>query len=111
VLKQEAMKIRPDYSSIVILLLLTFIISVSKLNTVKAQSLTISNDVFWNTKDGHPINSQGGGIFKFVDPATGIKKYYWYGVHYREADIYRNNPAVTLENATFESVTVTAQSI
>mgnify|MGYP001253642176 CR=1 FL=1 len=70
-----------------------------------AQSLNIKNDSFWKTKDGQPINSQGGGIFKFNDPATGKQKYYWYGVHYKEADIYRNNPAITLPNATFESVT------
>ena len=70
-----------------------------------AQSLNIKNDIFWNTKDGQPIYSQGGGIFKFTDPATGKLKYYWYGVHYQEADMYRNNPSITLPNATFESVT------
>ena len=69
------------------------------------QVANIKNDVFWNTKDGQPIISQGGGIFRFADPVTGIKKYYWYGVHYAEADSYRNNPSVTQPNATFESVT------
>jgi hypothetical protein len=73
--------------------------------TVKAQLFNIKNDVFWNTKDGKPISSQGGGIFKFVDPVTGIEKYYWYGVYYEEADTYRNNPAITLPKATFKSVT------
>ena len=72
---------------------------------IKAQLLNIKNDVFWNTKDGRPIYSQGGGIFRFPDPVTGVKKYYWYGVHYKEAEIYRNNPAVTLPNANFKSVT------
>lgn len=71
---------------------------------VHAQLLNIKNDVFWNTKEGKPIYSQGGGIFKFKD-AAGKEKYYWYGVHYKEADIYRNDPSVTLPNATFESVT------
>jgi len=33
-----------------------------------AQLLNIKNDTFWNTKDGRPIYSQGGGIFKFADP-------------------------------------------
>lgn len=74
-------------------------------NTAKAQHQNIKNDLFWNTTDGCPINSQGGGIFKFTDPITGIKKYYWYGVHYAEADGYRNNPSITLPKATFESVT------
>ena len=72
---------------------------------IKAQLLNIKNDIFWNTKDGQPINSQGGGIFKFPDPQTGEKKYYWYGVHYKEAEIYRNNPAVTLIKDNFEAVT------
>ncbi|MRX77786.1 family 43 glycosylhydrolase [Pedobacter petrophilus] len=70
-----------------------------------AQNINIKNDSFWNTQDGQPVNSQGGGIFKFEDPKTGIKKYYWYGVHYAEADLYRNDPSVTQPNATFESVT------
>ena len=65
----------------------------------------IRNDVFWQTKDGKPIFSQGGGIFRFPDPVTGEKKYYWYGVHYKEADTYRNDPSVTLSSSTFASVT------
>jgi len=73
--------------------------------SVNAQSFNIKNDVFWNTSDGRPINSQGGGIFRFTDPLTGIKKYYWYGVHYAEADSYRNDPSVTYAHDTFESVT------
>ncbi|WP_462279252.1 family 43 glycosylhydrolase [Ferruginibacter sp.] len=70
-----------------------------------AQLLNIKNDVFWDTKDGQPIYSQGGGIFRFANPVTGIEKYYWYGVHYEEADIYRNNPSVTQPRASFKSVT------
>ena len=70
-----------------------------------AQTLNIKNDTFWDTKNGEPIYSQGGGIFKFTDPNTNIKKYYWYGVQYSEAELYRNNPAVTQPNATFLSVT------
>jgi hypothetical protein len=73
-------------------------------SNVWSQFLNIRNDVFWNAKDGLPIYSQGGGIFKFKD-AAGKEKYYWYGVHYLEADMYQNNPSVTLPNATFESVT------
>jgi hypothetical protein len=70
-----------------------------------AQPFNIKNDVFWNTVNGNPISSQGGGIFKFADSVTGKEKYYWYGVYYEEADIYRNNPSVTLPRATFKSVT------
>ncbi|HRZ98501.1 MAG TPA: hypothetical protein P5084_13170, partial [Paludibacter sp.] len=70
------------------------------------QSGNIKNDVFWNTVDGKPIYSQGGGIFRFADPLTGVKKYYWYGVHYLEAESYRNDPTVTYsKKCTFESVT------
>ncbi|RYZ28443.1 MAG: beta-xylosidase [Chitinophagaceae bacterium] len=72
---------------------------------VNAQSLNIKNDVFWNTKDGQPIYSQGGGIFRFADPKSGIEKYYWYGVHYKEAETYRNNPSVTQGRNTFQAVT------
>jgi hypothetical protein len=74
-------------------------------NRLQAQSFNIKNDVFWNTKDNRPINSQGGGIFQFADPVTGIKKYYWYGVYYEEADKYRNNPVAIFPNCTFKSVT------
>jgi len=72
---------------------------------VQAQSSNIKNDTFWNTKDGQPIYSQGGGIFRFTDAVTGVKKYYWYGVHYKEAELYRNDPSTALHSCTFESVT------
>src|SRR6478735_6528837 len=72
---------------------------------LNAQKNNIKNDIFWNTKDGKPIYSQGGGIFKFPDPASGVIKYYWYGVHYKEADVYRNDPSVTPPRASFASVT------
>lgn len=84
---------------------LVFLLGVNLFYSAKAQELNIKNDAFWYTKNKLPINSQGGGIFKFTDPISGEKKYYWYGVHYAEADIYRNNPSVTQKNATFESVT------
>ncbi|MGF7232028.1 family 43 glycosylhydrolase [Arachidicoccus sp.] len=74
-------------------------------NEAKAQSFNIRNDCFWNTHDGKPIYSQGGGIFKFTDPVTGTKKYYWYGVHYKQAEVYRKDPSITQSSAAFESVT------
>ena len=86
-------------------LLGVFITLAGYISKVNAQASNIKNDVFWYTKEGLPINSQGGGIFRFADPASGELKYYWYGVHYKEADSYRNDPAVTLKNASFESVT------
>lgn len=67
--------------------------------------LTITNNRFWNTADGKPLYSQGGGIFKFADPQTGEAKYYWYGVHYREAELYRQNPVEKYDHCTFEGVT------
>jgi hypothetical protein len=75
-----------------------------------SQYLNIKNDVFWETTDQKPIYSQGGGIFKFTDPSSGVKKYFWYGVKYKEADVYRHNPAVTLATSTFESVTCYSSS-
>lgn len=98
------MKIKRNFSSKTILILCC-IINFCIVYNVQAQLLNIKNDVFRTTKDGKPINSQGGGIFKFPDSVTGKQKYYWYGVHYAEADTYRNDPSVTLPNATFESVT------
>jgi hypothetical protein len=87
------------------MLLLAFTVGGSQFYSAKAQARNIKNDVFWYTKTGLPIRSQGGGIFKFSDPLTGEKKYYWYGVHYKEADTYRNDPSVTQKGNTFESVT------
>src|SRR5688572_26527792 len=84
-------------------IILTIVLVISFAAT-SAQSYNIKNDVFWQTKDKQPISSQGGGIFRFADPQTGQEKYYWYGVHYEEADTYRNDPSVTLPNASFKAV-------
>ncbi|RZK52729.1 MAG: beta-xylosidase [Pedobacter sp.] len=92
------MKRLKKYLVIVSILLLISAIS-------NAQTNNIKNDVFWKTEDDKPIYSQGGGIFKFSDPKTGIKKYYWYGVNYAEADKYRIDPSVTQPRSTFEAVT------
>lgn len=70
-----------------------------------AQLNNIKNDQFWSTVEGEPIYSQGGGIFRFADEKTGEEKYYWYGVHYEEAELYRNNPAITHERNHFVDVT------
>jgi len=86
-------------------ILLLVLFTINGFNNIFAQAPNIKNDQFWYTNDGKGINSQGGGIFKFTDPATGQQKYYWYGVAYEEADTYRNNPSVTLHNATFSAVT------
>ncbi|PXY46651.1 family 43 glycosylhydrolase [Flavobacterium hydrophilum] len=94
------MKIKKTYS-----VLMMTILALSIIMNVNAQKDNIKNDIFWNTKDGKPLNSQGGGIFKFSKPVAGVQKYYWYGVQYEEADIYRNAPHITLPNATFKSVT------
>ena len=89
------------YTRAITILLLSLFFGIT--NTALSQN--IENDSFWKTKDGKPIYSQGGGIFKFTDPITGAKKYYWYGVNYAEADKYRIDPSVTQPRATFESVT------
>ncbi|MBD0831561.1 family 43 glycosylhydrolase [Aestuariibaculum sediminum] len=70
-----------------------------------AQFNKIKNDQFWSSIDEKPIYSQGGGIFKFPNPNTGEETYYWYGVHYKEAELYRNNPDETYERNNFVSVT------
>ncbi|AOW11451.1 beta-xylosidase [Flavobacterium gilvum] len=98
-------KQRRNKSIFINVFMLTLIICGSTFYSAKSQTLNIKNDVFWYTKNKLPINSQGGGIFTFPDPKTGEKKYYWYGVYYKEADTYRDDPSVTLKNNTFESVT------
>lgn len=67
--------------------------------------LPIHNDKFWDTADGQPLYSQGGGIFRFADPQSGRGRYYWYGVRYKGAVEYRNDPTVTVEHAVFDAVT------
>ncbi len=47
---------------------------------------TIFNDTFWRDTSGTPIYSQGGGILQVGDT------YYWYGVKYRGAVTYVDNP-------------------
>lgn len=86
-------------------ILLILLFNVCNSQKISAQPTLIQNDTFWFTTTGQSIYSQGGGIFRFKDPASGIEKYYWYGVRYKEAETYRLNPAVTLPTSTFESVT------
>jgi hypothetical protein len=66
---------------------------------------TIHNDVFWHDTSGAPLYSQGGGIFRFMDPATNRERYYWYGVRYTAAQSYHADPTVTAEDAVFDAVT------
>ena len=64
----------------------------------------IRNDVFWNTADGKPLYSQGGGIFRFQDKDSGEMRYYWYGNHYREAETYRHDWSKTPSGNTIVGV-------
>lgn len=61
---------------------------------------TVTNDSFWKDTAGNPIYSQGGGVFEFGDT------YYWYGVHYKEADAYLASPSKTSSTSTFAAITV-----
>lgn len=72
-------------------------LAIALLCTAFANAQTIQNDVFWDTADGTPLYSQGGGIFKFTDPETGQPAYFWYGAHFREAEQYRKDPSVTID--------------
>lgn len=85
--------------------LLIYLLMFSGYMLASAQSHNIKNDSFWYTKNSLPIYSQGGGIFKFSDPKTGREKYYWYGVHYKEAEMYLKDPSVTQPRNSFEGVT------
>ena len=67
---------------------------------VNTSDNTITNDTFFKDTYGNYIYSQGGCIQKFVD------KYYWYGVKYKEADIYAKNPENgKAGNAAYETFT------
>ena len=67
---------------------------------VNTSDNTITNDTFFKDTDGNYIYSQGGCIQKFGD------KYYWYGVKYKEADIYAKNPENgKAGNAAYETFT------
>ncbi|WP_084546890.1 carbohydrate-binding protein [Glycomyces arizonensis] len=71
------------------------------LEALQGSFATITNDTFWNDTDGNPIYSQGGGVFRFGDT------YYWYGVHYRGAESYRENPTRKFDNeVSFVSIPV-----
>lgn len=70
-----------------------------------AQNRNIQNNRFWDTVDGQPIYSQGGGVFQFKNPETGIDTYYWYGAFYKEAELYRNDPSTTQPVDNFVAVT------
>lgn len=87
--------------------LFMFAVITFSLTDVLAQTLqtSITNDVFWYTTKGSPIYSQGGGIFRFPDPATGVEHYYWYGVHYGGAETYLASPTGKSSNTGFVSVT------
>lgn len=91
--------------------LLLFIVLLCMTSGVLAQNAgthngyyEIVNDCFWNTVDGKPIYSQGGGIFRFPNPDTGEQTYYWYGNHYKEAELYREDPRRKYNRNTFVSV-------
>lgn len=75
--------------------------------TSASEFKTVNNNTFWKTVDGDTIYSQGGGIFRFPDPETGRKHYYWYGARYREAVKYAKAPVTaSYSNSThFEAVT------
>ncbi|MFG6687736.1 family 43 glycosylhydrolase [Mariniflexile sp. HNIBRBA6329] len=99
------MRVRKDLTSNNTMLKLICILVISANQFLNAQSNNIKNDQFWNTIDGKPIYSQGGGIFKFNDPKDGVEKYYWYGAFYKEAELYRKDPSVTQITDNFVAVT------
>lgn len=82
------------------------LIAVLALATALAQDryYEVRNDCFRYTTEGKPMYTQGGGIFRFADPDTGEMTYYWYGCHYKEAELYREDPRRKYSRCTFVSV-------
>ncbi|MFJ9558989.1 family 43 glycosylhydrolase [Streptomyces fuscichromogenes] len=72
----------------------------SLVTTSPGEFTSIRNDSFWTDTDGHPIYSQGGGVFRFGDT------YYWYGVHYAGAETYAANPKARTTDTAFVSIPV-----
>ncbi|MBQ3634898.1 MAG: family 43 glycosylhydrolase [Bacteroidales bacterium] len=72
----------------------------------ESRYVEIENDTFWETVDKQPLYSQGGGIFRMTDPRDGREKYFWYGVHYKEAEQYREDPRRKYDRCTFEGVSL-----
>ena len=87
------------------MLTLLLVLTIGATQNAWAASNNIKNDRFWDTVDGEPIYSQGGGVFTFVDPNDGVEKYYWYGASYKEAELYRNDPSFTQPVDNFLAVT------
>src|SRR5690606_41553895 len=99
--KYSQMKIKKYCPSILFAIMQGFLVSCNTANS-KAQSHNIKNYTFWNTADGEPLYSQGGGIFRFTDPKTGLEKYYLYVVQYKETELYLHNPdLIQLKNIFF----------
>ena len=72
--------------------------SISLLQLQASEDLIV-NDNFWKDTSGNFIYSQGGGVFKFGDT------YYWYGVHYKGAETYAQNPSGKNSDTSFVSIT------
>lgn len=86
-------------------IIICLILAFAGIQAAEADFRRIENDVFWNTADGSPLYSQGGGIFRFDSERGDSPKYYWYGVRYKGAEEYRADPSQTIKNAVFSGVT------
>ncbi len=66
---------------------------------------TIFNNTFWRDTSGTPIYSQGGGILQVGDT------YYWYGVKYRGAVTYVENPVDNDDTAALGITTYSSKDL
>lgn len=66
---------------------------------------TIFNNTFWRDSSGTPIYSQGGGILQVGDT------YYWYGVKYRGAVTYVDNPVDNDDTAALGITTYSSKDL
>lgn len=64
----------------------------------------ITNDEFWLDTDSVPIFAQGGGVLRCTDPRDGEQKWFWYGVHYAEADSFVAYPHKKFNRSKFHCV-------
>ena len=86
-------------------IIISLILALACIPAAEAGFRKIENDTFWNTADGSPLYSQGGGIFRFDNEDGKGPKYYWYGVRYKGAEEYRADPSQTIKGSAFSGVT------
>lgn len=68
------------------------------------EMVELDNEAFWLASDSLPIYAQGGTVRRVTDPRDGQERWFWWGVHYAEADSCVAQPGVCFHTCTFLAV-------